>query len=75
MIGIVFKPVKRASIRNGEGLYDAVFNRGEKLFRIRAKNAPEAERKLMIMFRRETKDKTFEFSTVGLEEYDSISQT
>ena len=50
MIQIVMKPDK-APIVKGEGLYRAVFNCEDLGFSIRAKNAREADRKLMIVFR------------------------
>lgn len=60
MIQIVMKP-EEAPVVKGEGLYRTLFN-GETLgFRIRAKNAREAERKLMIVFRHELTSKLIDF--------------
>lgn len=70
MVGIVFKPVRGAPVVSGEGLYDAVFNQRERMFRIRARTAGDAERKLMIMFRAQAKGRTFSFRTEDFTEYD-----
>lgn len=59
MIQIVLKPVK-APVVNREGLYDAAFN-GRKMFRVRARNARHAERKIMFLVERETKDKVIDY--------------
>ena len=59
MIRVVFKPVK-APVVNHEGLYGAVFN-GHELFRVRARNAAHAERKLLFLMERETSGKTLDF--------------
>lgn len=69
MIGIVMKPVHGASSIKGEGLYDAVFRGGERLFRIRARNAPAAEEKLMVVFRHELAGKTLDFRADNFPEY------
>ena len=55
MIQIVMRPVK-APVVNHEGLYDADFN-GEKLWKVRARNAKHAEEKLMATFRHNLKGK------------------
>lgn len=60
MIQIVLKPVK-APVVNREGLYDAVFN-GRKMFRVRARNARHAERKIMYLMKRETSGKILDFN-------------
>lgn len=60
VIRIVFKPVK-APVVSREGLYAALFN-GRELFRVRARNAPHAERKLLFLMERETKGKTLDFN-------------
>ena len=69
MIQIVMKPEK-AQVVNRAGLYRAVFNCEELGFRIRAKNAREAERKLMIVFRHELTDKLINFKTEDYPAYD-----
>ena len=63
------KPEK-AQVVNREGLYRAVFNCEELGFRIRAKNAREAERKLMIVFRHELTDKLVNFKAEDYPSYD-----
>ena len=69
MIQIVFKPEK-APIEKSEGLYRTLFN-GEALgFRVRARNAREAERKLMVVFRHELTDKTINFRPEDYPAYD-----
>lgn len=69
MIQIVYRPVE-APVVKGEGLYEAVFN-GEKLgFFVRAKNAREAERKTMIVFRHELPAKTLDFNADDYPLYD-----
>ena len=69
MIQIVMKPDK-APIVKGEGLYRAVFNCEDLYLRIRAKNAREAERKLMIVFRHELKNKSVDFKAEDYPTYD-----
>lgn len=69
MIQIVMKPDK-APVVNREGLYRAVFNYEELGFRIRARNAQEAERKLMIVFRHELTDKLINFKAEDYPAYD-----
>ena len=69
MIQIVMKPDK-APIVKGEGLYRAVFNCEDLCLRIRAKNAREAERKLMIVFRHELKNKSVDFKAEDYPTYD-----
>lgn len=60
MIRVVMKPVK-APVVNREGLYAALFG-GKELFRVRARNAAHAERKLMFLMERETRGKTLDFN-------------
>lgn len=72
MIGIVLKPVHGAPSVKGEGLYDAVFRGGERLFRVRARNAPAAEEKVMIVFRHELKDKIIDFNAANFPEYRNV---
>ena len=69
MIQIVMKPDK-APIVKGEGLYRVVFNCEDLGFSIRAKNAREAERKLMIVFRHELKNKSVDFKAEDYPTYD-----
>ena len=69
MIQIVMKPDK-APIVKGEGLYRAVFNCEDLGLRIRAKNTREAERKLMIVFRHELKNKSVDFKAEDYPTYD-----
>ena len=70
MIQIMMKPVDKAPVVKGEGLYEAVFN-GERLgLRVRAKRACEAERKLMIVFRHELADKSIDFNADDYPLYD-----
>ena len=69
MIQIVMKPDK-APVVNREGLYRAVFNCEELGFRVRARNAREAERKLMIVFRHELSDKLINFKAEDYPAYD-----
>lgn len=69
MISIVMKPVHGAPSVKGEGLYDAVFRGGERLFRVRARNAPAAEEKVMIVFRHELRGKGIVFSAADFPEY------
>lgn len=60
MIQIVFKP-EPAPVVRGEGLYRSLFN-GEHIgLFVRARNAREAERKMMIVFRHELSYKTIDF--------------
>lgn len=69
MIQIVMKPDK-APIVTRERLYRVVFNCEELGFRIRARTAREAERKLMIVFRHELKDKLINFRPEDYPTYD-----
>ena len=69
MIQIVMKPDK-APIVKGEGLYQAVFNCEDLGLRIRAKNAREAERKLMIVCRHELTNKLINFRAEDYPAYD-----
>ena len=69
MIQIVMKPDK-APIVKGEGLYQAVFNCEDLGLRIRAKNAREAERKTMIVFRHELTGKLIDFNAVDFPSYE-----
>ena len=69
MIRIVFKP-ERAPVVRGESLYRAVFNREDLGLRVRAKNAREAERKIMVVFRHELTDKTINFRPEDYPTYD-----
>ena len=61
MIQIVFKP-ERAPVVRGESLYRAVFNCEDLGLRVRAKNAREAERKMMIIMRHELTGKLIDFN-------------
>ena len=69
MIQIVMKPDK-AHVVKGEGLYRAVFNCEDLGLRVRAKNAREAERKLMIVFRHELTCKLMDFKAEDYPAYD-----
>lgn len=69
MIQIVMKPGK-APVVNHEGLYRAVFNCEDLGFRVRARNAREAERKLMIVFRHELSNKLINFKAEDYPTYD-----
>ena len=69
MISIVMKPVHGAPSVKGEGLYDAVFRGGERLFRVRARNATAAEEKVMIVFRHELRGKGIDFNAADFPEY------
>ena len=69
MIQIVMKPEPAPTVR-GEGLYRAVFNCEDLGLHIRAKNAREAERKLMIVFRHELKNKSVDFKAEDYLTYD-----
>lgn len=69
MIQIVMKPDK-APVVNHERLYRAVFNCEDLGFRIRAKNAMESERKLMIVFRHELTNKLINFKAEDYPLYD-----
>lgn len=60
MIRIVLKPVPKAPVVDREGLYDAVFN-GQRMFRVRARNARHAERKIMFLVEHETKNKVIDY--------------
>ena len=70
MIGIVFKPVKGAAVVHGENLYDAEFNQKERLFRVRARTAAEAERKFMVVCRHDLPNKTLDFNPKDWPLYD-----
>lgn len=69
MIQIVFKP-ERAPVVHGESLYRAVFNCEDLGLRVRAKNAREAERKIMVVFRHELTYKTINFRPEDYPAYD-----
>ena len=69
MIQIVMKPEPAPTVR-GEGLYRAVFNCEDLCLRIRAKNAREAERKLMIVFRHELTGKPIDFNADDFPSYE-----
>ena len=69
MIRIVFKP-ERAPIVRGESLYRAVFNCEDLGLRVRARNAREAERKIMVVFRHELTDQTINFRPEDYPAYD-----
>lgn len=69
MIQIVFKPEK-APVVKGEALYRAVFDQREDLFLVRAKNAAEAERKTMIVFRHELRGKLLDFNADDFPSYE-----
>ena len=69
MIQIVMKP-EPAPIVRGEGLYRAVFNCEDLGLRIRAKNAREAERKTMIVFRHELTGKLIDFNADDFPSYE-----
>lgn len=63
------KPVHGAPSVKGEGLYDAVFRGGERLFRVRARNAPAAEEKVMVVFRHELAGKSIDFDAADFPDY------
>ena len=69
MIQIVMKP-EPAPIVRGEGLYRAVSNCEDLGLRVRAKNAREAERKIMVVFRHELTDQTINFRPEDYPAYD-----
>ena len=69
MIQIVMKPEKAPIVR-GELLYRAVFNCEDLGLRVRAKNAREAERKIMVVFRHELTYKTINFRPEDYPAYD-----
>lgn len=69
MIQIVMKPEPAPTVRS-EGLYRAVFNCEDLGLRVRAKNAREAERKTMIIFRHELKNKSVDFKAEDYPTYD-----
>ena len=69
MIRIVMKPDK-APIVNHEGLYRVVFNCEDLGLRVRARNAREAERKTMIVFRHELTNKLINFRAEDHPAYD-----
>ena len=69
MIQIVFKPEKAPIVR-GESLYRAVFNCEDIGLRVRAKNAREAERKTMIIFRHELTGKFMDFNADDFPSYE-----
>ena len=69
MIQIVMKPEK-ASVVRGESLYRAVFNCEDLGLRVRAKNAREAERKMMIIMRHELTGKLIDFNADDFPNYE-----
>ena len=69
MIQIVMKPEPAPTVR-GEGLYRAVFNCEDLGLRIRAKNAHEAERKMMIIMRHELTRKLIDFNADDFPNYE-----
>ena len=69
MIQIVFKP-ERAPVVRGESLYRAVFNCEDVGLRVRAKNAREAERKMMIIMRHELTGKLIDFNADDFPNYE-----
>ena len=69
MIQIVFKP-ERAPVVRGESLYRAVFNCEDLGLRVRAKNAREAERKMMIIMRHELTGKLIDFNADDFPSYE-----
>ena len=69
MIQIVMKP-ERAPIVRGESLYRAVFNCEDLGLRVRAKNAREAERKMMIIMRHELTGKLIDFNADDFPNYE-----
>ena len=69
MIQMVMKPDK-APVVNHEGVYRAMFGGEDIGLRIRARNAREAERKLMIAFRHELTNKTIDFRAEDYPLYD-----
>lgn len=69
MIQIVMKP-EPAPVVRGEGLYRVLFNGEEIGFRVRAKNARDAERKMMVVFRHELPSKTLDFNADDYPLYD-----
>lgn len=69
MIQIVFKPEKAPIVR-GESLYRAVFTCEDLGLRVRAKNAREAERKIMIIFRHELTGKLVDFNADDFPSYE-----
>ena len=69
MIRIVFKP-ERAPVVRGESLYRAVFNCEDLGLRVRAKNAREAERKMMIIMRHELTGKLIDFNADDFPNYE-----
>lgn len=73
MIQLVFKPEK-APVVCGEKLYTAVANQDERLFSVRARNAEEAERKVMIVFRHELAGKTIAFDAERFGAYDKTDK-
>lgn len=69
VIQMVMKPDK-APVVNHEGVYRALFGGEDIGFRVRARNAREAERKLMIAFRHELTNKTIDFKPEDYPAYD-----
>ena len=69
MIQMVMKP-DRAPVVNHESVYRALFGGEDIGLRIRARNAREAERKLMIAFRHELTNKTIDFRAEDYPLYD-----
>ena len=60
MIQLVMKP-ERAPVVSHEGLYGVYMN-GNPLFRVRARNARHAEKKVMFLMERETSGKVLDFN-------------
>ena len=69
MIQMVMKP-DRAPVVNHEGVYRVLFSCEDIGFRVRARNAKEAERKLMIAFRHELTNKLIDFRPEDYPAYD-----
>ena len=69
VIQMVMKP-DRAPVVNREGLYRVLFSCEDIGFRVRARNAREAERKLMIAFRHELTGKMIDFKPEDYPAYD-----
>lgn len=69
MLQIVMRSDK-APVVNHEGVYRALFSCEDIGLRIRARNAREAERKLMIAFRHELTNKLIDFRPEDYPSYD-----
>lgn len=69
MITIVMKPVKAPVVR-GEGLYECEFNKSERMCRVRARNAAEAERKFMVCCRSDLPGKLLDFDPLDYPDFD-----